>query len=187
MWSFDNTEKTCTIYAGSIPTPDPGVGDCVAGRLELPDPVDPTPIVPAPEGAKNVLFIMVDDLRPELAGGYDHAEVHSPNLEALAKESLVFESAHCQIALCGPSRSSFMTGRRPDSTTTYNFDRHFRLPDVGADWTSLPQHFKNNGYMTLGSGKLYVVQASEAVRNGSSNCFAIDRSRSEACFYRSYS
>ncbi|GMH71428.1 hypothetical protein TL16_g05649 [Triparma laevis f. inornata] len=107
------------------------------------------------KNAKNVLFIMVDDLRPELSGGYDHSEVKTPNLDAFAKESLVFEQAHCQIAVCGPSRSSFMSGRRPDSTTVYNFFRHFRQADVGQNWTSLPQHFKNNGYLTLGSGKLY--------------------------------
>jgi len=121
----------------------------------MPEPVEPTPMVAAPDGAKNVLFIVIDDLRPELSGGYDHSEVNTPNIDALVEESLVFESAHSQIAVCGPSRSSFMTGRRPDSTTTYNFNRHFRLPDVGANWTTLPQHFKNNGYLTLGSGKLY--------------------------------
>ena len=48
-----------------------------------------------------------------------------------------------------------MTGRRPDSTTAFNFGRHFRLPDVGPDWTSMPGHFKNNGYLVHGQGKLY--------------------------------
>eukprot|EP00937_MAST-01D_sp_MAST-1D-sp2_P002297 g2297.t1 len=157
MWSWNRTDNACTVYVGDVPRPG-ATGDCVAGRMGVPVPAPSPPPAPAPAGAKNVLLIVVDDLRTELAGGYDHPDVHTPNLSAFAAQSLVFEAAHCQIAVCGPSRSSFMTGRRPDSTTAYTFGRHFRLPDVGANWTSLPQHFKEHGYVTLGSGKLYHPQ-----------------------------
>lgn len=107
-------------YVGSVPSAIPGPGDCVSGRLDLPPAPAPAPAPsPPPPGAKNVLFIVVDDLRPELSGGYDHSTVQTPNLDAFAKSSLVFEAAHAQIAVCAPSRQSFMTGRRPDSTTAY--------------------------------------------------------------------
>ncbi|GMI33453.1 hypothetical protein TeGR_g4650, partial [Tetraparma gracilis] len=156
MFQWDASTNECTVYVGSVPSAIPGPGDCVSGRLDLPPAPAPAPAPsPPPPGAKNVLFIVVDDLRPELSGGYDHSTVQTPNLDAFAKSSLVFEAAHAQIAVCAPSRQSFMTGRRPDSTTAYGFTRHFRQPEVGANWTTLPQHFKNNGYLTLGSGKLY--------------------------------
>ena len=103
---------------------------------------------------KNVLFIVVDDLRPSL-GAYGQKCVHTPNIDKLAKESLVFDRAYCQQALCGPSRNSFMTGRRPDTTKSWNFIDHFREPSVGLNWTSLPQYFKNHGYFSSGVGKLY--------------------------------
>ena len=77
------------------------------------------------------------------------------NLDRLAKESLVFQRAYCQHAVCGPSRSSFMTGRRPDTTKVWI---GFGNPDfrvAGPDWISLPEYFKVNGFTTLGGGKTY--------------------------------
>ena len=126
MWQWDKTNEKCTVFAGNEPeviTGTAAVGhDCAFGRLRL-DPAPapaPTPVAPAPAGAKNVLYIAIDDLRPELSL-YDHPMVHTPHLAALAKQSLVFQQAFCQVALCGPSRNSFMSGRRPDSTTAFNF------------------------------------------------------------------
>ncbi|XP_065191297.1 iduronate 2-sulfatase-like [Sycon ciliatum] len=109
----------------------------------------------APERPYNVLFIVVDDLRPELNVTYGHEYMHTPNLDALAAQSMVFDRAYCQEAVCAPSRNSFMSGRRPDTTKAWNFIDHFREPGVGADWVSLPQYFKNHGYYTWGGGKLY--------------------------------
>ena len=100
----------------------------------------------------NVLFIMVDDLRPEL-NCYGKKEIISPNIDRLAADGVLFERTYCQQALCSPSRTSLLTGLRPDSTHVYDLQTHFRntVPDV----VTLPQHFKQNGYYTAGLGKVY--------------------------------
>lgn len=101
---------------------------------------------------RNVLFLAVDDLKPALAcAGDPHAK--TPNLDRLAARGTVFTRAYCQQAVCSPSRSSLLTGRRPDTTRVYDLVTHFRkaLPDV----VTLPQHFKNNGYYAHGVGKIY--------------------------------
>jgi len=103
-------------------------------------------------GKLNVLFIAIDDLRPQL-GCYGDPLVRSPNIDRLAASGLTFTHAYCQLALCSPSRTSLMTGLRPDSTHVTTIGPHFRefLPDV----VTLPQHFKNHGYVTRGIGKVY--------------------------------
>jgi arylsulfatase A-like enzyme len=100
----------------------------------------------------NVLFIAVDDLRPEL-GAYGVARVKTPNIDRLAARGLVFERAYCQQALCSPSRTSLMTGLRPDTTRIYDLNTHFRynVPDA----VTLPQYFKQHGYYTASVGKVY--------------------------------
>lgn len=100
----------------------------------------------------NVLFIAVDDLRPEL-GSYGNGLVVSPNIDQLAADGLLFERAYCQQAVCSPSRTSLLTGLRPDSTHVYDLNTHFRstVPNV----VTLPQHFKNNGYYTTWWGKIF--------------------------------
>src|SRR5438309_1251806 len=73
----------------------------------------------------NVLFIAVDDLRPALGcAGDPHAK--SPRIDGLAAKGTVFTRAYCQQAVCSPSRSSLLTGRRPDSTRVYDLVTHFR-------------------------------------------------------------
>lgn len=100
----------------------------------------------------NVLFFAIDDLRPEF-GAYGSKIVKSPNLDALAAKGLVFNHAYCQQAVCSPSRTSLLTGTRPDTTKVYDLETHFRknIPDV----VTLPQHFKNNGYFVQGMGKIF--------------------------------
>ena len=103
---------------------------------------------------KNVLLIVVDDLRPDL-GSYNATIARTPNMDRVAATGLTFSRAYVQYALCGPSRNSFMSGRRPDTTRVWSFTDHFREADVGAEWKSLPEYFKANGMLTLGSGKLF--------------------------------
>ena len=100
----------------------------------------------------NVLFFAVDDLRPEF-GAYGRDYIKSPNLDRIAKAGVTFNRAYCQQAVCSPTRSSLLTGARPDSTKVYDLVTHFRtaLPDV----VTLPQLFKNNGYFVQGMGKIY--------------------------------
>ena len=100
----------------------------------------------------NILFVAVDDLRPEF-GAYGAGYVHSPNLDRIAKAGVTFDRAYCQQAVCSPTRSSLMTGTRPDTTKVWDLVTHFRgaLPDV----VTLGQHFKNNGYFVQGMGKIY--------------------------------
>ena len=100
----------------------------------------------------NVLFLVADDLRPDI-GCYGNSAVDTPHLDRLAKEGVRFERAYCQIASCGPSRASFLTGRRPDTTKIYDNRNSFRehLPDA----VTLPQHFKEHGYFTMSLGKVF--------------------------------
>ena len=103
----------------------------------------------AADDKPNVLFIAVDDLRPEL-GCYGVPVIQSPNIDALARRGTVFRRAYCQQAVCNASRASLLTGRRPDTTRVYGNGTHVRLalPDV----ITLPQHFKRHGYHTQALG-----------------------------------
>ena len=100
----------------------------------------------------NVLFIAVDDLRPEM-GCYGNEVVKTPNIDRLAARGIVFKHAYCQQAVCSPTRSSLLTGRRPDATRVWDLNTHFRaaLPDV----VTLPQYFKANGYHCAALNKIY--------------------------------
>jgi arylsulfatase A-like enzyme len=100
----------------------------------------------------NVLFIAVDDLRPELAC-YGHAIVQSPNIDRLASRGLLFQRAYCQQAVCGATRFSLMTGLRPDTTGVYGNQQPLR--ETVPDALSLPQYFKQHGYETVSLGKIY--------------------------------
>ena len=100
----------------------------------------------------NVLFLMTDDMRPEL-GCYGHPTVKSPNIDALAKAGVRFDRAYCQYPLCNPSRTSMLTGRHP--TTTGVLDNRTWFGAAHPDWVTLPRHFKNNGYASLRTGKIF--------------------------------
>ncbi len=100
----------------------------------------------------NVLFVSIDDLRPEL-GCYGNDEIKTPNFDQFARRATIFTQAYCQAAVCAPSRASVMTGLRPDSTRVWDLRGKFRenLPDV----VTIPQHFHTHGYHTVSMGKIF--------------------------------
>ncbi|HET8654281.1 MAG TPA: sulfatase [Longimicrobiaceae bacterium] len=99
----------------------------------------------------NVLLIIADDQNNDL-GTYG-APVSTPNIDRLAQRGVRFDHAYDQYPLCSPSRSSFLTGLRPDSVGIYDLTTHFRTrhPKI----VTLPQLFKNDGYFTARVGKIY--------------------------------
>ena len=108
----------------------------------------------------NVLFLVSDDMRPELGCYYGsdfpapvHPTMYSANLNALASRSLLLKRAYVQQAVCSPSRTSLLTGRRPDTTHVYDLVHYFRK--VGGNFTTIPQYFKEKGYATAGMGKIF--------------------------------
>lgn len=99
----------------------------------------------------NVLFIAIDDLRATL-GAYGDPVAVTPNIDRLAEESVVFFRQYVQQPSCAPSRTSMLTGLRPDEVEVINHNIHFR--DTRPDVVTLPQLFKNNGYKSAGIGKI---------------------------------
>ncbi|NLR93419.1 sulfatase [Flammeovirga agarivorans] len=104
------------------------------------------------ERKPNVLFISIDDLRPEL-GCYDSSIAITPHLDELSSQGLQFNNAYCQQAICSPSRASLMTGARPETINVIENYTYFR--DENPDIITLPQHFRANGYETMNCGKVY--------------------------------
>ncbi len=101
---------------------------------------------------KNVLFIVADDLNTTL-GCYGHSVVKTPNIDKLAARGVKFNNAYCNYAVCGPSRSSFLSGLRPESINV--LDNRTPLQNVIGDKVTLPYLFKQNGYYTMSIGKIF--------------------------------
>ena len=100
----------------------------------------------------NIVFIAVDDLRPEL-GCYGQSQIRSPNLDKLAEEGYLFERAYCNVPVCGASRASLLTGLRPRPGRFLNYHT-YASKDAPAAIT-LPAYFRQNGYYTLSLGKVF--------------------------------
>lgn len=215
------------IGADQISSSAPNCASSFIMRAPLPTTTTPSP---APVGAKNVLYVLVDDLRPDVAP-FGASWMVTPSIQGIANAGTTFDRAYTAISVCSPSRMSFLTGRYPHNTRTFNFVNHVRQADCteypahaiaagpasaystttllggGAgqccsdctaddacaawtvhagscmlynasvdtalvpgpalsvsglrgkldrrSWTTLPQHFKDNGYLTMGSGKVF--------------------------------
>ncbi|MBK8091971.1 MAG: sulfatase [Verrucomicrobiaceae bacterium] len=106
----------------------------------------------AAPAAKNVLFLIADDLNASL-GCYGHSIVKTPNIDRLAAKAVRFENAACQFPLCGPSRNSMLTGLHPNTNGIQSNGQLFRqtIPTQ----VSMPQAFRQQGYLAARIGKLY--------------------------------
>ena len=161
-WTVNHDKGTCHLWSEPKPR---YTGNCTSGAAGPTPPTPPlppaaptpapAPPLPPPAGAKNVLLLMIDDLRPEL-GAYGASWVHSPRIDALANRSMLFERAYTAVAVCGPARSAILTGRRPDSAHCWSLSgargywRNY-LPNAA----SMPEYFKQHGYTSIGLAKLF--------------------------------
>lgn len=101
----------------------------------------------------NVLMIVVDDMNDWVGCLGGHPDVKTPNIDRLASRGMLFANAHCAAPVCNASRVAALTGRRPGSTGIY--DNSVRWHEAMPSLTSIPQHFKANGYHVVGGGKVY--------------------------------
>ncbi len=124
-----------------------------SGCAHNPNPVNSSRDNPAPRDPSklNVLLITLDDLNTSL-GTYGHPTVKSPNINRLARRGMRFDRAYAQFSLCNPSRASFMSGRRPETTGVLKNSDPMRAKLKDAAF--LPEHFSRNGYFTAAVGKV---------------------------------
>ncbi len=101
----------------------------------------------------NVILIVCDDLNDYVEGLGGHPQAQTPNIKRLCESGVCFTQAHCNIPICAPSRSSFLTGLYPHTSRNFGFDRWDRN-EVLQNSRTLMDHFRANGYHTLGTGKL---------------------------------
>ena len=114
----------------------------------------------------NVLFIAVDDLNDWIGVMRGHPDALTPNMDKLASRGVLFQNAHCQAPLCGPSRASVMTGLRPSTTGIYGMIDDNRIRDdneATRDIILLPEYFQREGYHTMGIGKLFHEHAPQSL------------------------
>lgn len=142
-----NCARRSSLFAGFLATAVAFLGAAEASAQNV-------PAAPAPRaatGQMNVLFIMADDYRFELSAFRSPAL--TPNLDRLAARGVTFQRAYCQQAVCNPSRSSMLTGLRPDTLGLWCNSIHFR--ELKPDVVTLPEQFKRHGYETRNVGKIF--------------------------------
>ncbi len=100
----------------------------------------------------NVLFIVADDLRPEL-NCYGKSQIISPNIDKLASQGIVFKNAYCNVPVSGASRASFLTSLYPGRKRFLEYNTRVDIDAPGV--ITLPQNFKNNGFHTIAIGKIF--------------------------------
>ena len=105
-----------------------------------------------PKQKLNVLFIAVDDLRPQL-NCYGHKQMISPNIDKLAAGGTLFMRSYCQVAVCGASRASLLSGIRPNRHRFLTY--YTRVDEDAPGVLTMPEYFKENGYHTISNGKIY--------------------------------
>lgn len=110
----------------------------------------------------NVLFIAIDDMKPWISP-YGDKLAHTPAMDELARRGVTFDNAYCQVALSGPTRSSILTGLNPDHTGVWWLMGAFR--NNNPDIVTMPQALKNNGYETVGVGKIFHPLTDKRLRN----------------------
>ena len=113
------------------------------------------PFVQAKEAKPNVLFIAVDDLNDWVGKLGGHPQARTPNMDLLSSRGLLFTKAYCSAPSCNASRSSVLTGMRPSTTGIYINSHDWRQASILKNAVTLPRHFKNSGYLTMGAGKLF--------------------------------
>ncbi|WP_169816998.1 sulfatase [Paraurantiacibacter namhicola] len=133
----------CTQDAGNAVASAPPPAEGSQWLVGLPDAAPERP---------NVLFIQIDDLRPDL-GIYGHPTAQTPNMDALGRSGMVFDNGIVSQAVCGPSRAALMTGLRPD--TTGITDLKTPVDEAVPNAVTMLDMFKGAGYETLGIGKIY--------------------------------
>ncbi|RMD83537.1 MAG: iduronate-2-sulfatase [Lentisphaerae bacterium] len=124
----------------------------VAGGAAFAAPLLGAVVGETPSPTRNILFIFVDDLRPEL-GCYGQQIVPTPNIDRLARNGVLFTRAYCQQAVCAPSRVSTMSACRPDTTRVW--DLNHPINKFRPNLPTVPQWLKQHGYQTVSLGKIY--------------------------------
>ena len=158
-----NLLKTLAIVTFSVVL----FGWCTTRASHQDQPTNPSP---------NVLFIAVDDLRPEL-GTYGKEYIHSPNIDRLAASGVTFRRAYCNVPVCGASRASMLSGVRP---TYHRFRHYYSQADVEVpNLTTLPEQFKNHGYRTVSIGKIFHTPADSEEESWSDTPFRLDHHLTE--------
>ena len=101
----------------------------------------------------NVILIVCDDLNTDIEGFGGHPQSQTPNISRLMDSGVSFQQMHCTIPICAPSRSSFFTGIYPHTSNNFGMD-NWNQNSVLANSKTIFAHFKENGYRTIGTGKL---------------------------------